>query len=113
LTALLEEAANNPDVDLRDWLEKFFQERHPDIANEAERAQLLLNALRYYEVNRRELDHEGGIVLGNDHSIYPPEVLAALYSLVIAFPWQEPAIKFPVPEFMKLVRRQKESWDSQ
>jgi hypothetical protein len=110
LTALFDAVANDPKLVLRDWLELYFQERQPDVTNEAERAQLLLNALRYYEVNRRELDQDGGIVLGEDHSLYPPELLAALYSVVLTFPWQTPEINFPVSEFMKLVKRQKDAW---
>ena len=111
IAALLEAASTLSLVNLREWLEEYYQEYYPDIPNEPERGQLLLNALGYYETNRVELDREGAIVLGESRSLYPPELLGALYAVVMAAPVSAVSIAVPVRDFVTLMQRQKDAWE--
>jgi hypothetical protein len=81
LGALMEAVRNDPQLNLRQWTEMRYQDEHPDITNEPDRGQLLLNAYRYFETHIVELNQAGGIVSGEAGSLVPPEVSAALYAV--------------------------------
>jgi hypothetical protein len=83
LGRLLEVAAEIPKKNLVEWVEQLMMEKYPDISNEQERGQMLLDATCYIDWNRKALNEGNVLVLGENKSLISPELMAVLYMILM------------------------------
>lgn len=91
-------------------IEGRFQELYPDIHNEPDRGQMLLDALQYIETNIEGLSSGAALVAGRSQYLVNPELAVSLYFAHMKMPAGMRLMDWPIIKIIESANWYRKQW---
>lgn len=110
LKAILAQSGQRPDLPLQGLIEDLMQARYPDISNEKERGQMLMNAVRFLETHVDELEKSNEVWIDSSGNVVSDELISALYSVLNTLPKQETDVALAASDVIQVAKLTRKAW---